>query len=112
MSEPSQTEHVERRDTAEVVADDERLSAVQDRIDEAKDAAGGLRDDDVLPSEGDPADADDHGTFEPAGDGTDAGRTPSEGRDAGTPGAAGAPDDGGTPGTGAHAHDGRGTDGA
>jgi hypothetical protein len=48
MSESSRTEHVERREPAEVVADDERLSAVQDRIDEAKDAAGGLQDDDVL----------------------------------------------------------------
>lgn len=91
MTETSPTEHVDRRDPAEVVADDERLSAVQDRIDEAKDAAGDLREDDVLaPGDGTgPADSDDdHGTFEPSGDGTDAGRNPTEGADAATPGAA------------------------
>lgn len=41
------------RSTEDVIADDERLSAVQERIDDAREAVGGLHDADVLGDVGD-----------------------------------------------------------
>jgi hypothetical protein len=48
MTENSPTDHVERREPAEVVADDERLRAVQERIDDAKESVADLREDAVV----------------------------------------------------------------
>ena len=65
------------------------LDAVQQKIDDAKDAATAAEED-LLPrgaSSADPRSAE-GGAFEPSGDESDAGETPSEGRDAGTPGQA------------------------
>lgn len=53
--------------------DDGRLDAVQDRIDDAKASAADLHHRDVL---GDSGEDDEHGAFEPTGDGTDAGEQP------------------------------------
>lgn len=66
---------------------DQRLDRVQDRIDEAKEAAAAAEQD-LLPAEassGDPR-SDDGGSFEPSGDDSDAGKNPSEGPAAATPG--------------------------
>ncbi len=67
---------------------DQRLDRVQDRIDEAKEAAGAAEGD-LLPRDASSADprTDDGGTFEPSGDDSDAGENPSEGPAATTPGA-------------------------
>ncbi len=65
------------------------LDAVQQKIDDAKDAAASAEED-LLPRGGSSADprSAEGGTFEPSGDDSDAGETPSEGRAAGTPGQA------------------------
>jgi hypothetical protein len=60
---------------------------VQQTIDEAKDAATAAEPD-LLPHEASSADprSGEQGTFEPSGDESDAGESPSEGADARTPG--------------------------
>lgn len=77
--------------TENPATDDERLAAVQDRIDDAKAAEADLHGRDVLGDTGDRqgGGAEEHGAFEPSGDGTDAGRNPVEGEAADTPGEAG-----------------------
>jgi carbon storage regulator len=68
-----------RRDTG--------LDQVQERIDEAKDAAAAAEED-LLPSGASPADprSDEGGTFEPSGDDTHAGENPEEGPERNAPG--------------------------
>lgn len=70
---------------------DQRLEQVQERIDEAHEAADQAGRD-LLPQGASAADptgsTDDQGTFEPSGDDADAGRNPAEGDDSDTPGAA------------------------
>ncbi len=63
---------------------DERLDAVEDRIDEAKEAADRVVDNEGLGLRHRETDQD--GTFEPSGDDRNAGENPSQGRDAGAPG--------------------------
>ncbi len=53
-----------------------RLDAVEDRIDEAKEAAHRVEDDEGLRHR----ETDQHGTFEPSGDDRNAGENPSQGR--------------------------------
>ena len=65
---------------------DERLDAVEDRIDEAKEAADRVEDNEGLGLRH--RETDQHGTFEPSGDDRNAGENPSQGRDAGAPGEA------------------------
>lgn len=67
---------------------DERLDAVEDRIDEAKEAADRVEDNEGLGLRH--RETDQHGTFEPSGDDRNAGENPSQGRDAGAPGEASA----------------------
>ena len=64
-----------------------RLDRVQDSIDEAKEAAAAAEPDLLprAPSGADPRSGE-AGTFEPSGDESDAGESPSEGADARTPG--------------------------
>lgn len=63
---------------------DERLDAVEDRIDEAEEAADRVEDNEGLGLRH--RETDQHGTFEPSGDDRNAGENPSQGRDAGAPG--------------------------
>ncbi len=63
---------------------DERLDAVQERIDEAKEAADKVEDAEGL--ELHHRDGDQHGAFEPSGDDVSAGENPSEGLAARAPG--------------------------
>ena len=72
--------------TADTPAEDDRLDAVQERIDDAKASAADLHDRDVL---GDTGDDEAPGAFEPSGDDTDAGENPVEGDGADTSGEAG-----------------------
>ena len=65
---------------------DERLDAVEDRIDEAKEAADRVEDNEGLGLRH--RETDQHGTFKPSGDDRNAGENPSQGRDAGAPGEA------------------------
>ena len=65
---------------------DERLDAVEDRIDEAKEAADRVEDNEGLGLRH--RETDQHRTFEPSGDDRNAGENPSHGRDAGAPGEA------------------------
>ncbi len=64
---------------------DERLDAVEDRIDEAKEAADRVEDNEGLGLRH--RETDQHGTFEPSG-GDRRGAEPSQGRDAGAQGEA------------------------
>ncbi len=65
----------------------ERMDAVSERIEEAKQAADRVEEvEDLGLRHRESGAADDHATFEPSGDDSDAGRNPSEGRDATTPG--------------------------
>ena len=71
---------------AQISTGDERLDAVEDRIDEAKEAADRVKDNEGL---GLPhRETDQHGTIEPSGDDRNAGENPSQGRVAGAPGEA------------------------
>lgn len=56
---------------------DERLDAVEDRIDEAKEAADRVEDNEGLGLRH--RETDQHGTFEPSGDDRNAGEIPSQG---------------------------------
>ena len=56
---------------------DERLDAVEDRIDEAKEAADRVEDDEGRGLRH--RETDQHGTFEPSGDDRNAGENPSQG---------------------------------
>lgn len=67
---------------AQMSTGDERLDAVEDRIDEAKEAADRVEDNEGLGLRH--RETDQHGTFEPSGDDRNAGENPSHGRDAGT----------------------------
>jgi len=71
---------------AQTSTGDERLDAVEDRIDEAKEAADRVEDNEGLGLRH--RETDQHGTFEPSGDDRNAGENPSQGRDAGAPGEA------------------------
>ena len=62
---------------------DERLDAVEDRIDEAKEATDRVEDDEGLGLRH--RETDQHGTFELSGDDRNEGENPSQGRDAGAP---------------------------
>ena len=62
---------------------DERLDGVGERIDEAKEAADRVEDDEGLGLR--QRETDQNGTFEPSGDDRNAGENP-QGRDAGAPG--------------------------
>lgn len=79
-------------DVGRVVADDERLGAVQDRIDGARAAESDLERQGLLEEPGERLgvreDPDEHGAFEPSGDDRRAGENPLEGPDADTPGEA------------------------
>jgi len=70
---------------------DQRLEQVQERIDDAHEAAEQATPD-LLPQTASPADpresAEEQGAFEPSGDDTNAGGNPSEGEDTHTPGSA------------------------
>ena len=68
---------------AQMSTGDERLDAVEDRIDEAKEAADRVEDNEGLGLRH--RETDQHGTFEPSGDDRNAGENPSQGRDAGAP---------------------------
>lgn len=57
---------------------DERLDAVEDRIDEAKEAADRVEDNEGLGLRH--RETDQHGTFEPSGDDRNAGENPGQGR--------------------------------
>lgn len=62
---------------------DERLDAVEDRIDEAKEAADRVEDNEGLGLCH--RETDQHGTFEPSGDDRNAGENPRQRRDAAAP---------------------------
>ena len=79
---PTSGTHPRRRDEH----GDERLDAVEDRIDEAKEAADRVEDNEGLGLRH--RETDQHRTFEPSGDDRNAGENPSQGRDAGAPGEA------------------------
>ena len=65
---------------------DERLDAVEDRIDEAKEAADRVEDNEGLGLRH--RETDQHCTLEPSGDDRNAGGEPEPGRNAGAPGEA------------------------
>jgi hypothetical protein len=71
---------------AQMSTGDERLDAVEDHIDEAKEAADRVEDNEGLGLRH--RETDQHSTFEPSGDDRNAGENPSQGRDAGAPGEA------------------------
>ena len=71
---------------AQMSTGDERLGAVEDRFDEAKEAADRVEDNEGLGLRH--RETHQHGTFEPSGDDRNAGKNPSQGRDAGAPGEA------------------------
>lgn len=62
------------------------IEADRSRIDEAKEAADRVEDNEGLGLRH--RETDQHGTFEPSGDDRNAGENPSQGRDAGAPGEA------------------------
>jgi metal-dependent amidase/aminoacylase/carboxypeptidase family protein len=65
----------------------ERMDAVSERIEEAKQAADRVEEaEDLGLRHRESGASDDHATFEPSGDDGHAGRNPSEGRDAAAPG--------------------------
>ena len=66
---------------AQIRAGDERLDAVEDRIDKAKEAADRVEDNEGPRHR----ETDQHCTFWPSGDDRDAGENPSQGCDAGAP---------------------------
>ena len=69
------------------MSEGDQLGRVQDRIDEAKDAAA-VAEEDLLPRGASPADptSGEGGTFEPSGDDSNAGENPQEGPEADAPG--------------------------
>ena len=72
---PTQPQAQDQVRPQDPTTDDDRLDAVQDRIHDAKAAAADLHDADVVGDLGGaPGTGEDgHGSFEPSGDGTDAG---------------------------------------
>ena len=75
MSEMADVGHAPKE--AQISTGDERLDAVEDRIDEAKEAADRVKDDEGLGLRH--RETDQHGTFEPSGDDRNAGENPSQG---------------------------------
>jgi hypothetical protein len=71
---------------AQMSTGDERLDAVEDRIDEAKEAADRVEDNEGLGLRH--RETDQHGTFEPSGDDRNAGGEPEPGARRGSPGEA------------------------